>query len=103
MKKFDGFMDLTGKGRTLDCNYHGNQRKMLEGRILEETDNELVVGVSLWEDMVASNNYDPQRKSLDVWYQPMPGQRAAVFMLTEFNVPKDIKEINVYDLGQKVK
>lgn len=98
MKEFDSFMDLTGKNRKLKCCYHGKHTSLrLEARILFETSQELVVSVSILSDEIHSDNYDPLRKSLDIWYQKkykiiagLPDER--------FQVPKDIKEINVYDI-----
>ncbi|MBI4739082.1 hypothetical protein HY772_05990 [Candidatus Woesearchaeota archaeon] len=102
MRKFSNFMDLTGKNRELDCRYHGSTNINLEGRILREMKSGLVVGVSLWEQDVAAHRYDVQRRSLDVWYKQCPGVRIMLLAMYEFKVPEDIKEINVYDAGQKV-
>lgn len=102
MKEFDSFMNLTGKDRELQCRYHGTSNLRLEGRILSESDDGLMVGVSLWNDDIASQNYDHNRNSLDIWYQSPPPNtiRHTGLVLARFNVPEDIKEINVYDAGQ---
>lgn len=104
MKKFDDFMDLTGNDQELKCSYHGKAKNLhLEGRILSETDSELKVGVSLRRQDISSHQYDHQRYSLDLWYQaPPPGTiRTRILVMQSFDVPKDIQEINVYDVGQK--
>ena len=103
MKEFDDFMDLTGEGRTLKCFYHGTHDPYLEGRIFEEKDSNLVVGVSLWEDDIHAHTYDPVRYSLDIWYKaPDPDEyRIALLVIQEFTVPKDIREINIYDADVK--
>ena len=104
MKKFDSFMDLTGKDRELKCSYHGTAKNLhLEGRILSETDSELKVGVSLWKQDISSHQYDHERHSFDLWYQaPAPNTiRTGILAMQLFDVPKDIQEINVYDVGQK--
>ncbi|MBI5398774.1 hypothetical protein HZB03_04890 [Candidatus Woesearchaeota archaeon] len=102
MRKFSSFMDLTGQDRKLKCMYHGNTNVNLEARIMRETDAGLVVGVSLWSDDIDAHNYDLARRSLDIWYQQHPGVRIRLLPNTEFDVPKDIKEVNMYDVGQKV-
>jgi len=105
MKAFDSFMDLTGQNRKLWGNYHGTDKNLhLEGRIMSETDSELVVGVgSLWKEDVASYEYDALRYSLNIWYQaPLPKTvRISIMAIEKFSVPKDILVINVYDVGQK--
>jgi len=104
MKEFDSFMDLTGEDRDLKCSYHGTKKNLrLEGRIMSETDSELKVGVSLWEEDISSHQYDHRRHSLDLWYQAPPPNtnRIAILAMQSFDVPKDILEINVYDAGQK--
>ncbi len=104
MREFDSFMDLTGQNKDLKCSYHGAEKNLhLEGRILSETDSELRVGVSLWKPDISSRRYDHQRHSLDLWYQAPPANqiRIVILPMQQFVVPKDIKEINVYDVGQK--
>lgn len=102
MKDFASFMDLTGEGRNLRCQYHGSNNLHLEARIFSENESLLNVGVSLWKDDIASHKYDPNRNSLDIWYQKPPQDtiRHMGLVIERFDVPKDIKEINVYDKGQ---
>lgn len=102
MELFD-FLDLTNQGKKLRCAYHGKHEIYLEGRILAEENDALTVGVSLWEEDVASHHYDALRASLDVFYQPPPARtiRIALLPMTQFSVPKDICEINVYDAEKK--
>ena len=104
MTRFDSFMDLTGQNKDLQCSYHGAAKNLyLEARIMSETDSEIKVGVSLWKEDISSHRYDHQRHSLDLWYQAPPANTMRIALLTMqlFDVPKDIKEINVYDVGQK--
>ncbi|MEK6905615.1 MAG: hypothetical protein AABX24_04405, partial [Nanoarchaeota archaeon] len=102
MREFDDFMDLTDQNKILQCRYHGlNKNLHLEGRILSETDSGLSVGVSLCEQDISSHQYDHQRYSLDLWYQAPPPNtiRTRLLVMQYFDVPKDIQEINVYDVG----
>lgn len=100
MKK-NNSIDLTGKNRQLKCSYHGKHSlDFLEGIIYDETNFELIVGVSLTKKEIQSYKYDPVRKSLDVWYQHCGSIAGSCF--EELRLPKDIKEINVYDVGQKI-
>ena len=102
MKSFD-ILDLTGQRRKLDGHYHGKHALHLEGRILAEEDDGLTVGVSLWEKDIVSHQYDIKRASLDIYYQAPPKGtiRIAILPMSEFSVPKDIEEINVYDAKGK--
>ena len=101
-RDFDGFLDSTMRGRQLKCTYHGNEDLHLEARILSDTASEMVVGVNLFDEDVASWIYDDARASLDIWYRPpAPGtMRIMLLPNAEFGVPKDIREINLYDVGQ---
>lgn len=101
-RDFDGFLDSTMRGRKLKCTYHGNEELHLEARILSDTASEMVVGVNLFEEDVASWIYDDARASLDIWYRPpAPGtMRIDILPMSEFGVQKGIREINLYDLGQ---
>lgn len=101
-RDFEGFLDSTMRGRKLKCTYHGKEEMHLEARILSDTASEMVVGVNLFDEDVASWIYDDTRASLDIWYRPpAPGtMRIMLLPMSEFGVPKDIKEINLYDLGQ---
>ncbi len=97
-RKFD-FMDLTGKNRTLDCVYKGSTNVHLEGRILRETEENLVIGVSLWPQDVVLAAYNIKEKSFDVYYRAPPADeiRISILKMTEYEVPKSVTSIRVYD------
>lgn len=95
-------MDLSGKNRKIEGKYHGKHYPHLEARVFADNLKELTIGISLLEDEVKDHKYDSKRKSLDIWYEPYMGAVAGLHY-ERFDVPKDIKEINVYDIGQKVK
>jgi len=59
-----------------------------------------MVGVSLWKEDVAKQTYNKHKHSLDIGYQPPDPTtiRATMLVMEEFVVPKDIKEINIYDI-----
>ncbi|MBI5066442.1 hypothetical protein HZA97_09495 [Candidatus Woesearchaeota archaeon] len=98
-KKFS-VIDLTGKNRELNCLYHGKHNLHLEGRIMQEKGKNLVVGVSLHENDVAVEEYDAKTKSLNLFYQ-RPSEntiRTSILHMSNYTVPKGIKQINVYDM-----
>ncbi|MBI5066281.1 hypothetical protein HZA97_08655 [Candidatus Woesearchaeota archaeon] len=103
-KKFDSFMDLTGEGRELTCLYHGRHNVHLEGRILSEEKNKLFVGVSLHPSDVTYSGYNPDTKSLELAYQPPAPNtiRISILQMKGYDVPKDIKSIDVYDADSKM-
>ncbi|MBU4501843.1 MAG: hypothetical protein KKA79_04570 [Nanoarchaeota archaeon] len=100
VKKFDSVIDLTGKNRKLDCKYHGSKNPHLEARILSDLGPDLVVGVSLSDLEIATHKYDKLRKSLDIEYIDFKGASAGL-PYKNFDVPRNIQEINVYDYKQK--
>lgn len=103
-KKFDSFMDLTGKDRELTCLYHGRHTVHLEGRIMREENDKLVVGVSLHPSDVTYSGYNPDTKSLELAYQPPAPNtiRISILQMQDYRVPKDIKSIDVYDADRKM-
>jgi|SRR3989338_8376852 len=103
MREFESFTDFTGQNRTLKCQYHGVSPLRLEGIILQEEDTTLKVGVTVWAKNIERHTYDEARRSLDLFYQaPTPGVvRICITPLESYIVPKDIKEINVYDVDQE--
>jgi len=101
MRKFDSYRDLTGQSREVDCNYHGTNNDLyLEAGVRQEKDDRLTIQLGFSEDELPEHRYDPARQSLDVLVRPYQGIRTMVLVLTDFEVPKDIKELNLYDFGQ---
>ncbi len=99
-KEFDSFIDLTGKDRALKCLYHGKHNLHLEGRIMKESKSKLVVSVSLHENDVVAEEYDAKTKSLNLFYQRPSDDtiRTSILHMSEYIVPKGIKQINVHDV-----
>lgn len=95
-KEFASFLDLTGKGRVLECKYHGAEDLFLEAVIFEEKDEGLVVGISLLPEEVAYQKYSPRRRSLDTIYSPTDVIVAGLHF-ERIATPKNIQAINVYD------
>lgn len=101
----DNFKDFTHTNKSITCTYHGKGPLHLETAVLSEAGSELVVAVSLFQEDISSWLYDAGRHSLDIWYRPLPEgeMRIAILPFAEFGVPKDIREINIYDIGQEQK
>lgn len=98
-KKFS-FIDLTGKDRKIECLYHGRHNVRLEGKVVREEGDNLVVGVSLYEEDVTYKDYNSLENSLILWYHPPEcGNtiRPAILPMSEYVVPKNIKLISVFD------
>ena len=92
-----------GNMRQLPCLYHGAHGLHLEARVFEEKGDDLLIGVGhLFKSDVTESRYDPERHSLDLWYQHYGGARIAIISAVQFTVPKEIKEVNVYDALEKV-
>ncbi len=98
-KKFS-FVDLTGKDRKIKCLYHGRHDVQLEGKVLREEGDNLVVGINLYEEDVTHQDYNSLEQSLILWYHPPEcGNTIRMQKTPESNhvVSKNIKLINVYD------
>lgn len=102
MREFAKYTDLSGQDIELGGHYHGVHNPYLETMLLVQTEDGLRVGVSLWEEEIAASRYHPERRSLDLLYQAPPPDQIRILGLsfTPFEVPKDIKEINVFDQEQ---
>ena len=57
------------------------------------------MGVSLSDLEITTHKYNQAMKSLDIWYIEFKGVSAGLHY-KNFDVPRDIQEINVYDHKQ---
>ena len=83
--------------KELDVNYHGKSDLDASAHIIRVADLDMIIAVSLHEDEVLHHYYDPQTRSLDLWYQQVANDDAGSMPVKKFLVPKNIKEVNIYD------
>lgn len=97
--------DLSGNNEVLKCIYHGKQNLDLDGLLeLYSVDNfKFFVTVALAAEEIGSHSYNPASKSLDIFYKCNPIKPGEVRLSIKqgIEIPKDAKEINIYDTGKK--
>ncbi len=94
--------DLSGKGRTLFCQYHGKDKNLpLQlGAIIKGGDGSpLEIGINLHQDNITRHEFKKDSSSLDLWYSRDPVRKYYIGPSTFYTVPEDItvKFLNIYD------
>jgi len=91
--------DIAKTGKKVSLQYQGKHKVHLEGSIKKKKWwGKLEIEVSLFEEDIVSSNYDKTTKTLRIGYKHYDGIRIAILPMTPFKVPKDIKQVVIYDV-----
>ena len=92
------FQDLTGNKKEIFLEYSGQYKKRFEGKIFSAKKSKIEIGVSIFEEDIASKKYDKKTKNLSIAYRHFDGVRIAILPMTKFKVPADIEKVTVFDV-----
>ncbi|MBN2008485.1 TlpA family protein disulfide reductase [candidate division KSB1 bacterium] len=92
--------DLCDCGLQIVLKYHGKYKTWFEGKIFSRNKNKLKIGISIFDEDIVSSKYNKKNKSLDIIYRYYPGIRIAILSMKKFDVPADIKVVNIYDFEE---
>ena len=90
--------DKAGSGKKIPVHFSGKHQIYLEGSILQVKDEEMEIGLSVFEEDIVDRSYDEASKALILKYKHYEGVRIAVLPMTKFSLPLDLERIIIEEV-----
>ena len=89
--------DLCNSGLRISLIYEGRHNTHFEGKIFSKSDNQIEIGISIFDEDIVSTHYQPADKTLTIRYKHFTGPRIAILPMKKILVPADIQSVRIVD------